>query len=63
MTKVYSQEDLDETVEKFLGGMKLRAVCNAFPNVPQRTIICLVKNKNDGIEAKGLDLCQFCLWK
>jgi hypothetical protein len=61
--KTYSQEDLDEAVEKYLGGLKLRAVCKALPNVHERIIICLVKNKKDGIEAKCLDLCQFCLWK
>jgi hypothetical protein len=43
--KVYSQEDLDEAVEKYLGDIKLRAVCKAFPNVPKRTISCLAKNK------------------
>jgi hypothetical protein len=50
--KVYSQEDLDEAVEKYLEGMKLRAVCKAFPNVPERTITCLAKKKRDGIEAR-----------
>jgi hypothetical protein len=49
---VYSQEDLDDAVETYLGDIKLRAVCKAFPNVPKRTISCLVKNKKDGIEAK-----------
>ena len=43
--KVYSQDGLDEAVDKYLGGMKLRAVCKAYPNVPKRTITCLVKNK------------------
>jgi Tc5 transposase DNA-binding domain len=50
--KVYSQEDLDEAVEKYLEGMKLRTVCKAFPNVPERTITRLAKKKRDGIEAK-----------
>jgi hypothetical protein len=50
--KVYSQEDLDEAVETYLEGMKLRAVCKSFPNVSERTITCLAKNKRDGIEAK-----------
>jgi hypothetical protein len=51
--KVYSQEDLDEAVEKYLEGMKLRAVCKALPNVPERTMTCLPKKKRDGIEAKS----------
>jgi hypothetical protein len=50
--KVYSQEDLDEAVEKYLEGMRPRAVCTALPNVPERTITCLAKKKRDGIEAK-----------
>ena len=61
--KVYSQEDLDEAVEKYLGDIKLRAVCKAFPNVPKRTISCLAKNKKMEMKQKGLDLCQFSLWK
>jgi hypothetical protein len=50
--KVYSEEDLDEAVEKYLEGMKLRALCTALPNVPKRNIIRLAKKKRDGIEAK-----------
>jgi hypothetical protein len=50
--KVYRQEDLNEAVEKYLEGMKLRNVCTALPNVPKRTITCLAKKKRDGIEAK-----------
>jgi hypothetical protein len=61
--KVYSQEDLDEAVAKYLGGIKLRAVCKAFSNFLERAITCLAKNKKDEIEAKGLNLCQLCLWK
>ena len=48
--KVYSQDDSDESVEKYLGVMKLRAVCKAYPNVPERTITRLTKN--NGIEPK-----------
>jgi Tc5 transposase DNA-binding domain len=50
--ELYTQEDLDDAVEKYLGDLKLRAVCKAFPNVPKRTISCLAQNKKDGIEAK-----------
>jgi hypothetical protein len=50
--ELYTQEDLDDVVEKYLGDLKLRAVCKAFPNVPNRTITCLKKNKKDEIEAK-----------
>jgi hypothetical protein len=48
---LYSQEELDEAVETYLGDIKLRVGYKAFPNVPKRTISCLAKNKKDGIEA------------
>ena len=53
--KAYSQGDLDEAVEKYLGGIQYNAECNAHPNVPERTITCLAKNRKDGIEAKRPD--------
>jgi hypothetical protein len=41
-----------EAVEKYLEGMKLRNVCKALPNAPERTTTCLAMKKRDGIEAK-----------
>jgi hypothetical protein len=58
--KVYSQEDLDKAVETYLWDIKLRGECKAFPNIPKRTISTTDKMK---LRQKGLDLCQFSLWK
>jgi exonuclease VII small subunit len=54
--KDYSQAELDAAVEKYLGGMKLNAVCNTYLNVPERTITCLAKAKSMELKENNLDL-------
>jgi hypothetical protein len=50
--KIMPEKKVNEAVEKYLEGMKLRNICKALPNAPERTTSCLAMKKRDGIETK-----------